>query len=35
MAWILFIIILALTLILLRVSREVIYYESASEGDLI
>jgi multiple sugar transport system permease protein len=35
MAWILFGIILVLTLILLRVSREVIYYESASEGDLI
>jgi multiple sugar transport system permease protein len=35
MAWILFIVILVLTLISLRVSREAVYYESAGEGDLI
>ena len=35
MAWILFIVILLLTLASLRVSRESVYYESASEGDLI
>jgi multiple sugar transport system permease protein len=35
MAWILFGVILALTLISLRVSRETVYYESAGEGELI
>jgi multiple sugar transport system permease protein len=34
-AWILFIVILLLTIASLRVSRETVYYESASEGDLI
>lgn len=35
MAWILFAVILALTLLSLRVSRETVYYESAGEADLI
>ncbi|UCC63523.1 MAG: sugar ABC transporter permease [Anaerolineae bacterium] len=33
-AWVLFIVILVLTLISLRVSRETVYYESASEEDV-
>jgi len=35
MAWILFIVILALTLISLRISRETVYYESASGEDAL
>jgi len=35
MAWVLFIVILVLTLTSLRVSRESVYYESASEEDVI
>jgi multiple sugar transport system permease protein len=34
-AWVLFIVILVLTLLSLRVSRQAVYYESASEEDLI
>ncbi|MBL7064480.1 MAG: sugar ABC transporter permease [Anaerolineae bacterium] len=34
-AWVLFIVILALTLISLRVSRETVYYESAGEEDVL
>jgi multiple sugar transport system permease protein len=33
-AWVLFIVILVLTLISLRVSREIVYYESANEEDV-